>query len=121
MVANTSWIFNKFWNTSAKEILKRVKEYSTSDLIMLADATISATGGPQAIQRRFIARELYRRFKQITIMAKKKKNPDIDGYPERHLAAMIRRKMIQKNHGDETKYDRKNKSWKKELKDKDND
>ena len=55
----------------------------------------------------------------IKDMAKKKKNPDIDGYPERHLAAMIRRKMIQKNHGDETKYDRKDKSWKRELKNKD--
>ena len=52
---------------------------------------------------------------------KKKKNPDIDGYPERHLTAMIRRKMIQKDHGDESKYNRKDKSWKKELKDKDND
>lgn len=50
-------------------------------------------------------------------MAKKKKpkNPDIDGYSERHLAALIRRKMIQKNHGDESKYNRKNKSWKKQL------
>lgn len=50
-------------------------------------------------------------------MAKKKKpkNPDIDGYPERHLAALIRRKMIQKNHGDESKYNRKDKSWKKDL------
>jgi len=46
-------------------------------------------------------------------MAKKKK--DIDGYNERHLAAMIRRKMIQKDHGDESKYNRKDKSWKKDI------
>ena len=54
-------------------------------------------------------------------MTKNKKNKNIDGYSERHLAAMIRRKMIQRDHGDETKYDRKDKSWKMELKYKDND
>lgn len=54
-------------------------------------------------------------------MTKNKKNPDIDGYPERHLTAMIRRKMIQKDHGDNSKYNRKNKSWKSELKYNDND
>lgn len=49
-------------------------------------------------------------------MAKKKKDKDkIDGYNERHLAAMIRRKMIQKDHGDDSKYDRKDKSWKKDI------
>lgn len=47
--------------------------------------------------------------------SKKKKNPDIDGYSERHLAALIRRNMMQKNHGDESKYNRKDKSWKKQL------
>lgn len=53
-------------------------------------------------------------------MVKKKK--DIDGYNERHLAAMIRRKMIQKDHGDESKYNRKDKSWKKDINtNKDND
>jgi hypothetical protein len=30
---------------------------------------------------------------------------------EGHLAALIRRKMIAKNHGDKKKYDRKNKDW----------
>lgn len=39
---------------------------------------------------------------------KKQKN-QIDGYNERHLAAMIRRKMIQKDHGDKSKYTRKKK------------
>lgn len=39
---------------------------------------------------------------------KKQKNL-IDGYNERHLAAMIRRKMIQKDHGDKSKYTRKKK------------
>jgi hypothetical protein len=39
-------------------------------------------------------------------MAKKKK---VDGYNERHLAAMIRRKMIQRDHGDESKFNRKKK------------
>ncbi len=36
---------------------------------------------------------------------------------EGHMAALIRRKMIQKNHGDETKYSRKqtkSKLWHKE-------
>lgn len=45
----------------------------------------------------------------------KKKNPDVNGYPERHLAAMIRRKMIQRDHGDDSQYDRKDKSWKRDL------
>jgi|TARA_R110000868_G_scaffold158407_1_gene386518 hypothetical protein len=39
----------------------------------------------------------------------KKKRNDIDGYSVRHLAQLIRRNMIQKNHGDENKYTRKNK------------
>lgn len=41
-------------------------------------------------------------------MAKKKKRT-VDGYNERHLAAMIRRKMIQKEHGIGKKYTRKTK------------
>jgi len=44
----------------------------------------------------------------------KKKNV-IDGYDERHLAAMIRRKMIQKDHGDKSKYNKKDQNWKKEI------
>ena len=47
-------------------------------------------------------------------MAKKKDNK-IDGYDERHLAALISRKMIQRDHGDKSKYDKKDKSWKKDL------
>jgi hypothetical protein len=30
---------------------------------------------------------------------------------EGHLAALVRRKMIAKNHGDKKKYNRKNKDW----------
>ena len=41
-------------------------------------------------------------------MAKKNKT-DIDGYNERHLDQLIRRRMIQKDHGDENKYSRKDK------------
>ena len=41
-------------------------------------------------------------------MAKKKQNK-VDGYSERHLAQLIRRRMIQKDHGDEAKYTRKKK------------
>lgn len=51
----------------------------------------------------------------FTIVMAKKKNPDVDGYSERHLAAMIRRKMIQRDHGDDSQYDRKDKSWKRDL------
>lgn len=49
-------------------------------------------------------------YNSLTGMKKK-----IDGYDERHLAAIIRRKMIQKDHGDKSKYDKKNKSWKKDT------
>lgn len=45
----------------------------------------------------------------------KKKQNNIDGYNERHLSQLIRRKMIQKDHGDNNKYNRKDKSWKKDL------
>jgi hypothetical protein len=41
-------------------------------------------------------------------MAKKKKNI-VDGYNERHLDQLIRRRMIQKDHGDDAKYTRKQK------------
>ena len=48
-------------------------------------------------------------------MKKNKKDKDIDGYNERHLAALIHRKMIQKDHGDKSKYNKKDKSWKKDI------
>lgn len=48
-------------------------------------------------------------------MKKKKKDVKIDGYSDRHLSQLIRRKMIQRDHGDENKYNRKDKSWKKDL------
>ena len=48
-------------------------------------------------------------------MKKNKKDKDIDGYNERHLAALIRRKMIQKDHGDKSKYNKRDKSWKKDI------
>jgi hypothetical protein len=41
-------------------------------------------------------------------MAKKKPNK-VDGYSERHLSQLIRRRMIQKDHGDDNKYSRKDK------------
>lgn len=48
-------------------------------------------------------------------MKKKTSRSDIDGYNERHLSQLIRRRMIQKDHGDKNKYNRKDKSWKKDL------
>jgi hypothetical protein len=51
----------------------------------------------------------------IVKMKKNKKDKDIDGYNERHLAALIRRKMIQKDHGDKSKYNKRDKSWKKDI------
>lgn len=47
-------------------------------------------------------------------MAKKKQNK-VEGYNERHLDQLIRRRMIQKDHGDANQYNRKDKSWKKDL------
>lgn len=47
-------------------------------------------------------------------MAKKKQNK-VEGYNERHLGQLIRRRMIQKDHGDANRYNRKDKSWKKDL------
>jgi hypothetical protein len=46
---------------------------------------------------------------------KKKPNEDLNGLTDRHVAQIVRRKMMQKNHGDEAKYNRKDKSWKKAL------
>jgi hypothetical protein len=48
-------------------------------------------------------------------MKKKKKDVKTDGYSARHLSQLIRRKMMQKDHGDQNKYDRNDKSWKNEL------
>ena len=38
-----------------------------------------------------------------------KKEDKIDGYNKRHLDQLNRRKMIQKDHGDDSKYSRKDK------------
>lgn len=48
-------------------------------------------------------------------MKKKTSHSDIDGYNERHLSQLIRRRMIQKDHGDKNKYNRKDKSWKNDI------
>ena len=61
MKANTSRLFNWFWSTSAKEIYKRVQEYSTPDLFISLKATSKNTGGPQSIQHQFIIKELRKR------------------------------------------------------------
>lgn len=37
------------------------------------------------------------------------KEDDIDGLRHRHVAQIIRRKMIQRDHGDKSKYTRKDK------------
>ena len=52
------------------------------------------------------------------IMAKKKAKPNetLNGLTDRHVAAIIRRKMMSKDHGDLAKYNRKDKSWQKDLK-----
>jgi hypothetical protein len=63
MKANTSWIFNKFWNTSAKEIYGRVKEYSDDELMILFRSISEDACGPQGIQYRFIIKELIKRSK----------------------------------------------------------
>jgi len=46
-------------------------------------------------------------------MKRKDKNK-IDGYNERHLGALIRRMMIQRHHGDDSKFTRKRKHKKTE-------
>lgn len=45
---------------------------------------------------------------------KNKPNPKLNGLTDRHVAQIVRRKMIQKDHGDKNKYNRKDKSWKKQ-------
>ncbi len=46
-------------------------------------------------------------------MKTKKQNIEtFNGLSERFISQIIRRKMIQKNHGDCKKYNRKDKSWK---------
>ncbi len=46
---------------------------------------------------------------------KKKRNDNLNGLTDRHVAAIIRRKMMSKDHGDDSKYNRKDKSWKKDI------
>jgi hypothetical protein len=46
---------------------------------------------------------------------KKKQNDNLNGLTDRHVAAIIRRKMMSKDHGDDSKYNRKDKSWKKDI------
>lgn len=46
---------------------------------------------------------------------KKKPNEDLNGLTDRHVSQIVRRKMMQKNHGDDSRYNRKDKSWKKKL------
>jgi hypothetical protein len=46
---------------------------------------------------------------------KNKKSEELNGLSERHVAQIIRRNMIQRDHGDMKKYTRKDKSWKKDL------
>jgi hypothetical protein len=47
-------------------------------------------------------------------MAKKKEgNDNLNGLTDRHVAAIIRRKMMQKDHGDKNVYNRKEKHKKK--------
>ena len=48
-------------------------------------------------------------------MSKKKKHIKVDGYSDRHLSQLIRRKMIQRDHGDDSKYNRNDRSWKKDI------
>jgi hypothetical protein len=52
-------------------------------------------------------------------MAKKnrhnKPNENLNGLSDRHVGAIIRRKMITRDHGDESVYNRKNKNWKKDI------
>ena len=46
---------------------------------------------------------------------KSKKSEELNGLSERHVAQIIRSKMKQKDHGDDSKYNKKDKSWKKDL------
>jgi len=46
-----------------------------------------------------------------------KKQPQtniLNGLSDRHVAQIIRSKIKQKDHGDKTKYNKKDKSWKKD-------
>jgi len=43
------------------------------------------------------------------------KEPEIDGLSFRHVAQIIRRKMITKVYADKTAYNKKDKSWKSEI------
>ena len=45
----------------------------------------------------------------------KTNNQEIDGLPFRYVTQIVRRKMITKVHGDKSKYNRKNKTWKAKL------
>ena len=46
---------------------------------------------------------------------KNKPNENLNGLSFRHVASIVRRMMITKDHGDKNKYTRKDKSWKKDL------
>lgn len=46
---------------------------------------------------------------------KNKPNENLNGLSFRHVASIVRRMMITKDHGDMNKYNRKDKSWKKDL------
>ena len=51
-------------------------------------------------------------------MKNKKKNEpneNLNGLSFRHVAGIVRRMMITRDHGDKKKYTRKDKSWKKDL------
>lgn len=61
MISNTSWLFNKFWGISAKELCKKVQGYSNLELKVLYNSTLNNSGGPQRIQFRFIVKEMNKR------------------------------------------------------------
>ena len=61
ITANTSKLFKSFYETDAKDIIKRVKELSDSDLKLLYKEDYSKSGGPQKIQMRTIEKEMKRR------------------------------------------------------------
>ena len=48
-------------------------------------------------------------------MKTKEKNQEIDGLSFRHVAQIVRRKMMSKVYADKSSYNRKDKSWKSEL------
>jgi hypothetical protein len=61
MKANTGKLFNWFWGTPAKQICKRVQEFSTDELMMLFRNANANASGPQKIQNRFIVKEIIKR------------------------------------------------------------